>query len=366
MLKRLYIDNFRCFVNFEFKPERKQLLLGPNGSGKSSLLTAIRFIKEFVEERGRPLSQSSRTRWSNRPIQVFEIEALIEEATFEYRVEIRYSPELRLPSIKLETLKVSGQPIFELVEGKVRFFPDGGSASIALHWEANESTLHLAQFSNRQVGRFVEWLQAMHCFQIDAYEGKMEDTADTILKMPDFELEYLAQWYLNCVQEDPEGVGYLQASLRETLTGFEQLRFTREKDGVNRLHADFKDSSGRRATFSIEELSDGQRCLIALYMILHFLIAKGHTVFLDEPDNFIALREIQPWLLAAEDAVQERKGQLILISHHPEILNQWAHEYGIQLYREENGQVAPPRQYKTSYDEVLQPAEIVARGWENE
>ena len=28
MLKRIYIDNFRCFVNFEYKPERKQLLLG--------------------------------------------------------------------------------------------------------------------------------------------------------------------------------------------------------------------------------------------------------------------------------------------------------------------------------------------------
>jgi AAA15 family ATPase/GTPase len=33
MLKRLYIDNFRSFVNFEYKPGSKQLLLGANGSG---------------------------------------------------------------------------------------------------------------------------------------------------------------------------------------------------------------------------------------------------------------------------------------------------------------------------------------------
>ena len=51
MLKRLYIDNFRCFVNFEYKPERKQLLLGANGSGKSSLLDAIRLLKEFIPRR---------------------------------------------------------------------------------------------------------------------------------------------------------------------------------------------------------------------------------------------------------------------------------------------------------------------------
>lgn len=48
MLKRLYIDNFRCFVNFEYKPERKQLLLGANGSGKSSLLDAVRAVQAFV------------------------------------------------------------------------------------------------------------------------------------------------------------------------------------------------------------------------------------------------------------------------------------------------------------------------------
>jgi AAA15 family ATPase/GTPase len=51
MLKRLYIDNFRCFVNFEYKPERKQLLLGANGSGKSSLLEAVRLLKEFIKGR---------------------------------------------------------------------------------------------------------------------------------------------------------------------------------------------------------------------------------------------------------------------------------------------------------------------------
>jgi predicted ATPase len=366
MLKRLYIDNFRCFVNFEYKPERKQLLLGANGSGKSSLLTAIRFIKQFVEDRENPFTQSSRTRWIDRPTQVFEIEALLGEEVFEYRVEIRYSPESKIPSVSMERLKVAGSPVFELADGEIRFHQDGGNAGPVLRWEGTESALHLAQFSNQRVRQFVDWLRTVNCFQIDAYEGVMEETADTVRKYPDFELEYLAEWYLHCVQEDPEGVDRFKASIREVLTGFELLRFSREEDGVNRLHADFRSPSGQRHPFSIRELSDGQRILLGLYMILHFLIAKGHTVFVDEPDNFVSLREIQPWLLAAGDAVQESKGQLILISHHPEILNLWAREYGVQFYREENGQVAPPRPFKTDYDEALQPSEIVARGWENE
>jgi ATPase subunit of ABC transporter with duplicated ATPase domains len=153
--------------------------------------------------------------------------------------------------------------------------------------------------------------------------------------------------------------------MREVLSGFTNLRFSAEDDGVRKLRADFTSPAQGKLTFSLHELSDGQRSLIALYMILHFLIAKGHTVFLDEPDNFISLREIQPWLLAAEEAVDDSKGQLILISHHPEILNQWAQEYGLRFFREENGHVRTEK-FKTDPDGLLQPSELIARGWENE
>ncbi len=100
-------------------------------------------------------------------------------------------------------------------------------------------------------------------------------------------------------------------------------------------------------------------------MILHFLIAKGQTVFIDEPDNFISLHEIQPWLLAAEQMVEDHNGQLILISHHPEILNQWAVEHGLRFFREENGHVRTEK-FKVDPQGNLQPSELIARGWENE
>lgn len=32
MLTRVYVDNFRCFVNFEFRPMQKKLLLGAMGA----------------------------------------------------------------------------------------------------------------------------------------------------------------------------------------------------------------------------------------------------------------------------------------------------------------------------------------------
>jgi len=366
MLKRLYIDNFRCFVNFEYKPERKQLLLGANGSGKSSLLEVIRQLKSFLAGGEIPFTQSSRTRWHDKPLQIFEIEALIEERLFSYRAEIVYAPKTNAPSVNMEKLSVDGALVFEFVDGEMRSYVDGKSLAIPQNREKTESSLHFWAGPNPSVSQFVDWLDRVHCFKIDAYEDKMEETADSVLSTPDWELEYMASWYRHLNESDPEGRDALRSSMREVLSGFLNFRLSSEDDGVFKLRLDFASPTQKKLTLSLHELSDGQRCLIALYMVLHFLIAKGHTVFLDEPDNFISLREIQPWLMAAEDAVDDHKGQLILISHHPEILNRWSLDHGVHFVREQNGQVRPLARFKTDFEGVLPPSEVIARGWENE
>jgi predicted ATPase len=362
MLTRIYLDNFRSFVNFEYRLDTKQLLLGSNGSGKSSLLDAIRYLKAFVKGDSNRFTQSTRTRWQDQPLQIIEIEATLDGKSFEYRVEIGFAGAARDHSVNLERLKVSGTTVFELAEGQIRFFPND-SGSLAVPLQTNRSALHLSQLSNSDVRRFVEWLNHVHCFDIDAYPGTMDEAADSEDRHPDFELDNLAGWYRYLVQTYPdENVKFL-ASLKESLDGFFALKFSSTEDGVRKLRAEFLSPTKKRASYSIAELSEGQRCLIALYMILHFLITQGDTVFVDEPDNFIALREIQPWLLAAEEAAEEHHAQLILISHHPETLNQWAKEYGLRFFREENGHVRTER-FKDGPDDKLQPSELIARGWE--
>src|ERR1035438_8007604 len=102
MLTRIYIDNFRCFVNFEYRPEKKQLLLGANGSGKSSLLEAIRCVKSFIAGEENPFTQSTRTRWQDKPLQVIEVDALLDRKEYLYRGEIRFASETRQTSVNMQ------------------------------------------------------------------------------------------------------------------------------------------------------------------------------------------------------------------------------------------------------------------------
>jgi predicted ATPase len=257
---------------------------------------------------------------------------------------------------------VNDDTVFELAEGKIRFFPNA-SESVAVPLQTNHSALPLSVLSNDDVRCFVDWLtHHVHCFDIDPYPGQMDETADSEEREPDFELNNLAGWYRSLVTTYPEeNVRFLE-SMRQCMDGFLTLKFSSEEDGVRRLRAEFTSPSKKRVSYSISELSEGQRCLISLYMILHFSIERGDTVFVDEPDNFIALREIQPWLLSAEQAVEDHHGQLILVSHHPETLNQWAQLYGVRFVREQNGQVRALK-FSTN-DSNLQSSEVIARGWE--
>jgi len=365
MLTRIYIDNFRCFVNFEYRPERKQLLLGPNGSGKSSLLDAIDYLKQFVKGDESLVTQSTRTRWQDRPLQVFEIEALLEEQKYEYRVEIRFASETKQLSVSQERLRVSGATVFELAKGQIHFFPNNSDQATTVPLETTRSALHLSQLSNPHVRRFVEWMESVHCFRIDVYPTAMEESADREEREPRYDLQNLAAWYRYLVQAHPEENVRFLTSMKDAIAGLQTLRFSPEEGGARRLRADFVGPRKVAVNYAMSELSDGQRCLIALYMILHFLIARSHTVFIDEPDNFVALREIQPWLLAAEEALEDHNGQLILISHHPEILNQWASRHGVRFYREKNGHVRTDK-FEPKPGGSLQPSELIARGWEDE
>mgnify|MGYP003946040993 CR=1 FL=1 len=103
--------------------------------------------------------------------------------------------------------------------------------------------------------------------------------------------------------------------------------------------------------------------MIALYVLTHCALVRDATVVIDEPDNFIALAEIQPWLLKTLDRVDQMRAQVILVSHHPELLDQLASQGGVIFDRTDGGPTrtlpfAPP------VDSGLSPGEIVARGWE--
>ena len=47
MITRLYVNNFRCLVNFKAEFDSFAVLCGPNGAGKSSVFDALRLLRNL-------------------------------------------------------------------------------------------------------------------------------------------------------------------------------------------------------------------------------------------------------------------------------------------------------------------------------
>lgn len=368
MLTRLYINNFRCFVNFEFRPARRQLILGRNGSGKSSLLDALLFVRQFAVNGDKAEDfnlLSQRTRWMDQPQQTCEIEASLGDGTYLYRLVVDSWGDLPRPRVVSETVHLDGKPIFEFQKGEVHLFNDQFAHKVTypFDWQRSALATITPRPENKKLTRFREWFGKLLCFRLNPFA--MHARAEREELSPKVDLSNIAAWYRHLVQAYRKEDAALHESLRAVLDDFKFLELTTAGENIRLLLCEFGSDEGSGIKFGLNELSEGQRCLICLYTILHFLIGNGSTVIIDEPDNFVSLREIQPWLNAVSDLVDEGKGQILVVSHHPELINQWAPNGGVQFVRDGVGPVRV-EEFRPQRDGILSPAELVARGWERE
>ena len=365
MLTRLYIDNFRCFEKFEWKPGRKQLILGRNGTGKTSLMDAVRCVVDGVvggKRVEKVFSVNDRTRWMNQREQVISVEARLTAGEYRYTLVIEEAGDPPRPRIQAEALHLNGRPLRKFEGGGIDFNPTDASPHTLFPSDRGLSAL--AKFGEdprfHVIREFQAWLSTLYCLRINPFAMKSE--TDNVQPLPIADLTNFPSWYRHLAQAHPKENSKFLQDLREGLKGFDQFQFEDAGESVEIFCAEFcKDGKPIRIPFS--ELSDGQRCLICLYAITHFVVARGGTVIIDEPDNFISLREIQPWLMSIEEMADDHDGQVILISHHPEILNQWAGPYGVQFTRDGAGPVRVEK-FKGDPGSSLTVAELVARGWD--
>jgi len=152
----------------------------------------------------------------------------------------------------------------------------------------------------------------------------------------------------------------LKRSLRTVLDGFRDYGFEQQGHGSHFLQFSFAAPRRGRIVFAFNELSEGQRALVVLYALLHAVSGEASTLCIDEPENFLSPREIQPWLNRLMDET-EAGGQALLISHNPGLIDFLAPTQGLLVEREGSG---PTRVRPLPSDGAGLPvSELLARGW---
>ncbi len=314
---------------------------------------------------------STRTRWDARPQQTFLIEGVIDGSQYQYRL-VTENDDGKV-RVYTETLIHDGEPLLQFADGEVHLYLDRRADRVAFYpFDRRRSALSTidSRPGNEKIARFKQWLAALCAVRVDPY--RMLARAEGEDPYPDQDFSNFAAWYRHMTQENGSGVDEAKKALRQVIEGFESLDLERAGQNVRVLKARFAPGSGvppssppLRLDFDFGELSDGQRTIVALYTLLHCAVTPDGTLILDEPDNFLALAEIQPWLFALTDRLDDENAQVILISHHPELINYFAAGDASRFVRVGSGPtLVEPFDPKGSPG--LSPAELVARGWDRE
>ncbi len=369
MLTRLYVDNFRCLVNFELKLDRMALLLGANGSGKTTVFDVLRRLQRFLlgDQNVRvSFPTSSLTRWQNQPSQLIELELQTQEALYAYRLAIGHDDPDHKPYVQLESLMADGLPAFLVQGGKASLQQEDGTLGGEFPFDPGQSVVgsFLPSAAHSAIQQFKDEIEKFVVVAIQP--TNIRTRSEREIRFPTRFMRDFVDWYRYLSQEYQGAILSLNQELRAVLPGFHSfsLKEVGENSREMRVHFQKEGVDGPRIPFLFSELSDGQRVLVVLYTLLYGLEDRGAYLFLDEPENFVALREIQPWLTALYDRVGGGVKQAVFISHHPEIIDYLGARAGRWFDRGSGSPARVSDQLPAGADSSLSLSEMVARGWE--
>ncbi len=372
MIKRIYANNFRCLVAFEAKFDSFGVLCGPNGSGKSSVFDVLKIIRDLGTstavlggEGQNDIRELEFTNWLDgkvERIQEFEIGVSAGGYDFEYTLHIEQAHNDVKPRIIKEVATRDGSELFTRDLDGVNFKRDDGTQSgFPLDWRVAALGAIQPSGALKSIEALQETLSKIQILRPNPRQMETESKAEA--RQPVLNLGNIQSWYRSLSQKQ-EWTDALRESLQIVWPDFKFLQL--EDMGLNTktLQLRFDSENGRDPKpYFFHQLSDGEKMLVGLYMIRSAMeTSAAKIVWIDEPDNYVGLPELLPWVLSICELLDDEH-QAILISHHPEILGNAGEEDGRYLWRDNHS--SPSRIGPLKVPDGMKPGEAIRRGWVN-
>ena len=361
MLKRLYVHNYKCLVNFEINFDKDiSLFLGANGSGKSTVfevLTKLRKVIVDEEKVANLFDHFDSPRWLNEDTEDkeirFELDVEIESSIYKYLLVIGIRGTSFPSRIREESLYKNNE---RLIESKGKEIISAEDDEVT---RFNSIRSSINRYGSFIADDFLQYLRALLIARINPYimDSNIANTNTEI----DADFSNFAEWFAHLNEKNRRELSVFEKTMRDIMLGYDYFKI--EQAGQAKLlQFEFENKANKKTPipYYLNELSEGQKVLIALYTLV-YCAPENSLICIDEPENFLALPEIQPWFDALYDQCAERNLQALLISHHPKIINLLASDSGYWFSRENN--LTRIQKINPEDESGLSIAELVDRGW---
>lgn len=332
MLQRLYVHNYRCLENFEFRPGggSSALLLGKNGAGKSTLLRALgvfQAIGRGTHRVAQLVEPGDLTRGRVEVPMRLELEVVLNGRAFHYTLALELPERFRELRVLEERLIQDGAEIFTRKQADVtvrRNLTDRPEARFSIDWHLVALPVIQDPASGAALRSFRDWMAAMvllapipQLIAGDTQTDSLEPRADAF---------NLADWLSGLLDGYPSAYASLSQHLQQVMPDLADFRFERTGKDAKSLLVRFKNEHDQHE-LPLEVLSDGEKCFFLGAVLLAANQCYGPLFACwDEPDNYLALSEIGPFVMALRRAFHNNGGQILVTSHNGEAIQRFSEE----------------------------------------
>ena len=168
----------------------------------------------------------------------------------------------RRARIHLERLTGDGGPLFECAQGEVRLCRDDHSEGpqFAADWSESALARVAPRADNTRLTSFMEFMRGVIVCGIDPPGFRTESRGES--RIPRRDTHNFADCYRHVVQERPDLIPSFTNTLRAVIGGLNAVRLEKVGQDTRALVVVF-DEGGKRYELRLDEISDGQRALIA-------------------------------------------------------------------------------------------------------
>lgn len=328
MLQRIYINNFRCFENFELKLEdfSSALLIGKNGAGK----TTFAHVLEIFQKIGRGINRVGQLvnvkdfaqSRSGIPIRL-EIEVLLNKETYKYILALELPVSFEELRISEEQLFVGEQQIYSRKQAMVTYYRNGKNreTQFSLDWHLIALPVIHQQSEQDPLSIFKTWLARIVI--LAPIPSLMDGSSSGETLEPERNGSNFSEWFSGLLSQYPAAY----TTINEYLTGVmpDIQDFRNEITGKNSKTMNVRFSENNSyLSVEFDNLSDGEKCFFLCAVVIAANKSYGPLFcFWDEPDNYLSISEVGFFIMALRRSFQNG-AQILMTSHNSEAIQKFS------------------------------------------
>lgn len=339
-MQRLYVNNFRCFRNFELRLDGRGsvLLLGRNGSGKSGIGHALELLQRVARGVSRVGDLVKPRDFFNgdsiSPMR-FEIRCKLGGNLYDYTLALELPPSWKELRVFEERLEVNQKTIFVRKHSEVRIHRPEKSDDIVLAVSWHVVALPIIQDRPPQdiISSFKYWLARSLILRPipHLFSGTTDLDSDNLSQL-DAHGEGLGSFFTDLITTSPQAYQGLDETLRQLMPEFSRVTNQIIGKSIRSILFHFQNSQGGSA-LDLDQLSEGEKIFFLFALVKAAAESEPNLLcFWDEPESHLAADEVGHAVLALRKAFSNG-GKLVMTSHSPEAIRRFPEDAVFYLSR---------------------------------